>query len=91
MSLGVFRGCKRKEKEGVRYYSSPYGSTEGTCCKLRFTQFGFLDSSKKPGIAVVFFFYPSVLRNTMGPSLVRLTMGDTYHIGFGNLNYFGKS
>ena len=55
MSLGVFRGCKRKEKEGVRYYSSPYGSTEGTCCKLRFTQFGFLDSSKKPGIAVVFF------------------------------------
>ena len=72
MSLGVFRGCKRKEKEGVRYYSSPYGSTEGTCCKLRFTQFGFLDSSKKPGIAVVFFFYPSVLRNTMGPSLVRL-------------------
>ena len=47
---------QRKEKEGVRYYSSPYGSTEGTCCKLRFTQFGFLDSSKKPGIAVVFFF-----------------------------------
>ena len=47
---------QRKEKEGFRYYSSPYGSTEGTCCKLRFTQFGFLDSSKKPGIAIVLFF-----------------------------------
>ena len=56
MSLGVLRGCKRKEKEGFRYYSSPYGSTEGPCCKLRFTQFGFLDSSKKPGIAIVLFF-----------------------------------
>ena len=91
MSSGVFRGCKRKEKEGFRYYSSPYGSTEGTCCRLRFTQFGFLDSSKKTWYCNSLFFYPSVLRNTMGPSLVRLTMGDTYHIGFGNLNYFGKS
>ena len=56
MSLGVLRGCKRKEKEGFRYYSSPYGSTEGTCCKLRVRQFGFLDSSKKPGFAIVYFF-----------------------------------
>ena len=56
MSLGVLRGCKRKEKEGFRYYSSPYGSTEGTCCKLRVRQFSFLDSSKTPGIAMVYFF-----------------------------------
>lgn len=45
----------------------------------------FQTAPKKPRIAMVFFIR-RVLRNTMGPSLVRLTMGDTYHIGFGDLD-----
>ena len=55
MSLGLPGDAKEKRRKGSVAISTLMVTLRAhQCCKLRVRQFGFLDNSKKPAIAIVF-------------------------------------